>query len=157
MWKNIIFVIRTSWVRNYYSKLNLLLFCNSCHLLKFFNHKNYRSIINELNKKIIVCSFSIRRFRSYSNQSRLVDSVWPEVWKKNRRNLAKSSPKNCRAKKCQNIYIKANFKVRNTYNKAGFKTAYLGEKWRLCQNQKVAQNIAIFFGYFFQEKNCRGL
>jgi len=82
--------------------------------------------------------------------------------------LAKSSQKNRRAKKCQNIYIKANFKVRNTYNKAifktqntynkaGFKNAYLGENRRICQNQKVAQNIAIFFGYFFQKKNRRGL
>ena len=162
MWKNIIFVIRTSWVRNYYSKLNLLLFCNSCHLLKFFNYKNYRSIIDELNKKILFVIFLLGDFVPI-RISRLVDSVWPDVWKKNRRNLAKSSQKNCRAKKCQNIYIKANFKVRNTYNKAivktqntynkaGFKTAYLGENWRLCQNKKVAQNIAIFFGYFFQKK-----
>jgi hypothetical protein len=83
--------------------------------------------------------------------------------------LAKSSQKNRRAKKCQNIYIKlkANFKVRNTYykailktqntyNKPGFKTAYLGENRRICSTQKVAQNIAIFLGYFFQKKNRRG-
>ena len=75
------------------------------------------------------------------------------IGKKIRRNLAKSSPKNRRAKKCQNIYIKANFKVQNTYNKAifktqntynkaGFKTAYLGENRRICSTQKVAKKIA---------------
>ena len=82
--------------------------------------------------------------------------------------MAKSSQKNRRAKKRQNIYIKANFKVQNIYNKAlfkvqniyikaCFKTPYLGENRRICSKLKVAKNFAIFFGYFFQKKNRRGL
>ncbi len=89
----------------------------------------------------------------------LTESQWDQTaGKKFRRNLAKSSQKNCKAKKSQNIYIKASLKVQNTYNKAGFKMAYIGENPRICSNKKEAQNIAVFFGCVRPppKKNCRG-
>jgi hypothetical protein len=55
--------------------------------------------------------------------------------------------------KVQNIYNKALFKVKNAYNKTGFKIACFVENQRICSTQKGAQNIANFFGYFFQQKN----
>jgi hypothetical protein len=78
-----------------------------------------------------------------------------KIWQK----VAKKSPskKNARIAnlKVQNIYSKALFKVKNTYNKTGFKIAHLGENQRICSNHKVAQHIAIFFGYFFQQKTFK--
>ena len=80
----------------------------------------------------------------------------------------KSSQKNRRSKKCQNIYNKANFKTQNTYNKAlfklqniyikpTFKTSYLGENQGFSSTLKVAQKVAKFFGYFFFKKIAEAL
>jgi hypothetical protein len=52
------------------------------------------------------------------------------------------------SKKSQNLYIKASLKVQNTYNKVGFKMAYIGENPRICSNKKKPKISQYFLAAF---------
>jgi hypothetical protein len=78
--------------------------------------------------------------------------------------FSKNSPKSCQAKKGQNVYNKAQFegpkhlqkrllKPLNTHNKPCFETAYLCENLINLLKLKVAQKVAIIFGYFILSNN----
>jgi len=59
--------------------------------------------------------------------------------------------------KAQNIYIKPLLKPSNTCNKPCSETAYLGENVINLLQQKVAQIVSIFWGYFTFSKTIMSL
>ncbi len=89
-----------------------------------------------------------------------MDSIVTRRFENKLPNFSKSSPKSFQGQKGKNIYNKAQFespknyikpllKPKNTYNKPGFETAYLGENVINLLQQKAA----ISLGYFIFSKN----
>jgi hypothetical protein len=86
---------------------------------------------------------------------------WQKIGE-NYQKFGKSSQNSCKAKKCQNIYTKAQFESPKHLHQITFEPLKRSQQTMLCQNvkksmyKKVAQNCCRIFGQLFHTQNWPG-